>query len=331
MKANFYNMKNENRYCLGNVVPLNTPFIVVIEPSGFCNLKCIFCPINDDVNGKNLKRSFMEFSLFQKVIDDIKIFGEKIKVLRFIGNGEPLMNKEIIKMITYAKEAAIAKKIEITTNGTLLNEKISKELIDAGLDILKISVEALREEDFFSIAKYKIDMKQYISNIQFFYENKKQCNVYIKINNLAVKSEEDEKLFFKYYGDYADNIFIERISPVWPEFDNNLDLDYKESRFGKSVEKKIACPHIFKSIMICADGEVVPCCADWQRKLNIGNVSQNSMYSIWNGDHLRDLQIAHLKGQKEKIIPCNACLYNEYCDTDTLNGFEKNILKRMEA
>lgn len=330
LKAKIYNMKNKNRNVLGEVVPLATPYIVVVEPSGFCNLKCVFCPINDDKYKNTIKRKFMEFKLFKKLVEDIKYFPNKLKVLRFIGNGEPLMNSSIVEMIKYAKKKEIAEKIEITTNGTLLNHSLSESLINSGLDILKISVEALNEKDFFEIAKYKINMVDYINNIKFFYLNRKQCRVYIKINNLALKSDKEEKEFFSTYGDYADEIFIENISPVWPNFDNGLNLKYSRGRFGNVVFERKICSHIFKSITVCADGEVIPCCADWQRKLKIGDITNESLIDIWGKGNLNRLQNLHLTKGKKSFSPCKECLYNEYCDDDILDEYELDILKRME-
>ena len=330
VKAQKNNMQNNKRACLGQVVPLSTPYVVVIEPSGYCNLKCVFCPINDEKYSNALKKSFMDKEIFLKIINDLKQFTERIKIIRLIGNGEPLLNSNIIEMVKIIKDSNVAEMVEITTNGTLLNENISLGLIDAGLDILKISVEALTKIEFKKIAKYEIDIEKYRKNIEFFYNNKKQCQVYIKINNLAIKNKEEEKVFFNYYGDYADNIFIENISPVWPEFDDGLKIEYESTRFGETVKKRNVCSHIFKSIMICADGEILPCCADWQRKLLLGNIKNDSILDIWKGYKLESLQKAFLNNKRMKIVPCNECLYNEYCDPDILDGYEKEILNRME-
>lgn len=272
----------------------------------------------------------MNLELFLRLINDLKSFNGKIKIIRLIGNGEPLLNKNIVEMVKIIKDSNVAEKVEITTNATLLNENISLDLIDAGLDILKVSVEALNESDFKKIAKYDIDIENYKNNIQFFYNNKRQCQVYIKINNLAIKNKEEEQKFYDYYGDYADNIFIENISPVWPEFDDGLKIEYESTRFGETVKKRNVCSHIFKSIMICADGEILPCCADWQRKLLLGNIKNDSILDIWKGYKLESLQKAFLNNKRMKIVPCNECLYNEYCDPDILDGYEKEILNRME-
>ena len=49
------------------------------------------------------KKQSMSMELFKKVIDDISNFPKKLKILRIAGLGEPLINQNISKMISYAK------------------------------------------------------------------------------------------------------------------------------------------------------------------------------------------------------------------------------------
>jgi len=329
MKASFDNMQNNARHILGEEVPLLTPYVVVVEPSGFCNLKCVFCPLNDAEASKGLKRDFLALELYRQILEQIQEFPAPIKILRLIGNGEPLLNKDIVSMVSLAKKAGVAEKVEITTNGTLLNPKLNRDLVHAGLDILKVSVEALREEDFLSIAGCRMDMEKFTENLKDFFGIRNGCQMYIKITNLAIKSEEDRETFFSTYGDFADHIFIENISPVWPEFNMDFEWSQEMGRYGHEVKRKEICAHIFKSIMVCADGMVLPCCADWQRKLALGNIRNERLRSIWNGSKLRDLQRMFLRHRREELDPCCRCLYNEYCDPDSLDGFEEEIAQRM--
>ena len=61
----------------------------------------------------------------------------------------------------------------------------------------------------------------------------------------------------------------------------------------------IACPQIFKSLQVNANGVVIPCCIDWSLKNNLGNIDNQSLIDIWNGKILRDLRLKLLKGGKE--------------------------------
>lgn len=71
-----------------------------------------------------------------------------------------------------AKSADVAEKIEITTNGSMLNPELNQKLIDAGLDILNISVNGINEAQYKKVCNYEMSFDEYLSNIRDFYERK---------------------------------------------------------------------------------------------------------------------------------------------------------------
>ena len=108
MKAKLIPTVQYERLVLQEHIPLATPLVVYVEPSGYCNLKCTFCP--HGVEADALKKDFMSVKLFEKLIDDLSAFPDTIKLLRICGNGEPLVHKDIVRMLQYAREHKIAKK-----------------------------------------------------------------------------------------------------------------------------------------------------------------------------------------------------------------------------
>src|SRR5574344_1450806 len=137
-------------------LPLITPFAVHIFPTYKCNFKCNYCiqaMSYFELEKKGFKKDVMSFDTYKKAIDDIKQYDDKLKALIFAGHGEPLLHKDIVAMVKYAKEKDIANRIEITTNGVLLKKEISDGLIDAGLDRLKISIQGTTKEKYQDIAQ----------------------------------------------------------------------------------------------------------------------------------------------------------------------------------
>lgn len=126
------------RTILAEVLPLDTPIVVQIFPIYACNFICKYCTFSVD----KLKRGFisdkivMDFDLYKKCIDDMTVFPSKVKVLRFVGMGEPLLHKKIADMVKYAVSKNVADRVEILTNATLLNLKLSDSLISPGLSRL---------------------------------------------------------------------------------------------------------------------------------------------------------------------------------------------------
>ena len=67
----------------------------------------------------------MKFDLYKKCIDELALFGDQLKVLRFVGMGEPLLHKNIAEMVAYAVSRNVALRVELLTNGSLLTRQMS--------------------------------------------------------------------------------------------------------------------------------------------------------------------------------------------------------------
>lgn len=325
MKAKLISQVHEERLVLGDHIPLKTPFVVYIEPSGYCNLKCIFCP--QSTGGKALKKDLMPLKLFEKLIDDLSEFSDKVKLLRVCGNGEPLTNKDIVKMLQYAKEKNVAERIELISNGLLLTDDLAKNLPRFASRIV-ISIEGLSAGEYQKTCGLKINFQNLLDKIDILYKNRGDCTIHIKIHGKAIPSEKEKEIFLNMFGDRCNEIYIEKLVPMWPQLDTDNIPD--EFRYGGELVKRQVCVQMFKGFQVQADGAVVPCCVDWKRINVIGNITQNSILEIWNGKALRKLQIEHLSGNKDKIEPCKDCTMNDYCDIDNIDQYGEKIIKRLK-
>ena len=167
----------EERVKLQDVLPLKTPFSMLIEPSDKCNFRCKFCPTSDlklmqATEGRNYGN--MNFDLYKKVIDDIAEFEDNLKIVHLYNQGEPLLNPYFSNMVEYAKSKKYINKVATTSNAYLLNKELSLRIIQAGLDRIQISIEGINEEQYFNISNVKIDFNKLVDNIEFFYKNKKE-------------------------------------------------------------------------------------------------------------------------------------------------------------
>jgi MoaA/NifB/PqqE/SkfB family radical SAM enzyme len=333
MKAKYGNLVNQNRNQLEDVIPLSTPYSINIDPSNICNFKCNFCAIQTSNKFVKYKKQAMPMELFKKIIDDISNFPKKLKVLRISGQGEPLINQHISEMVAYAKQKDVAECIEIITNASLLSPQLNRCLIDSGLDRIRISIESLDEEGYKEIAGVKINFDKFIENIKDLYDNKGKCEIYIKTVDISVKSEKSEKRFYEIFGDICDKIFIDNIIPLWSDFDEmkidkNL-FDNNKGLHGQIVQSIKVCPYIFYSFIINPDGQVTACCADWRRKLILGDASTASVIDIWNGEILRKFWIDMLKGNKDNYKMCSKCVLPSVDCNDNIDNYANDILKKI--
>jgi MoaA/NifB/PqqE/SkfB family radical SAM enzyme len=114
---------------------------VYIEPTVACNLDCITC----FRNGWDQPIGRMSDETFERIFAGLKELSPSPSVY-FGGIGEPLFHPKTVEWIRRIKGLGL--KVELITNGTILTEKKSRELIDAGLDILWVSVDGATPESF---------------------------------------------------------------------------------------------------------------------------------------------------------------------------------------
>ena len=94
-----------DRVNLRDSIPLPKPFAVLFEPTSFCNFKCSCCFHNEPDVYSYLPKGSMEIGDLMKIADDLASWeGDKIKVIRIIGFGEPLLNPATPEMVKYIKD-----------------------------------------------------------------------------------------------------------------------------------------------------------------------------------------------------------------------------------
>ena len=321
----------ENRTKLETVIPLATPFVIFVDPADICNFKCTFCPTGDQDLMKSVGRPLkvMKFDLYSKIIDDIAEFDQKIKVLRLYKDGEPLLNKKLPQMIKYAKDKGVADKIDTTTNASALTNERSLALIEAGLDRINISIYGVNEKQYKEFSKVNIDFKKIVENVKFFYENRKQCEVLVKINGDTLTKDE-KQFFLDTFGDYCDKIFIEHIMGCWPEFEiKGVDINDEFGIYGQEIKEVSVCPYVFYAFSINSDGSVSTCFLDWARKLIIGNANTQSVKSIWFGEGMKEYRKMFLEGGRKEHPVCKDCGQLTHGMPDNIDKYSEKLLKRL--
>ena len=130
-------------------VTASPPVCLYLETTNRCNLLCETCPRTFETLEPPQD---MTWELFTSIVDQFPSIARVV----LHGVGEPMLVKDLPRMIRYLKDRGIY--VLFNTNGTLLNPKKFQELIDTGLDELRVSVDAadrttylaVRGKDFFN-------------------------------------------------------------------------------------------------------------------------------------------------------------------------------------
>jgi MoaA/NifB/PqqE/SkfB family radical SAM enzyme len=115
------------------------PVCLYLETTNRCNLPCTTCPRTFE---ELEPAANMSFDLFRSIVDQFP----QISRVVLHGIGEPLMVPHLPRMIRYLKERGTY--VLFNTNGTLLNERRCRDLVDSGLDELRVSLDAAEPETF---------------------------------------------------------------------------------------------------------------------------------------------------------------------------------------
>lgn len=113
-----------------------------------CNLRCVYCMPEDGVD----MVPHTEILTYEEIIRLVKVFAKlgfrKIKLT----GGEPLVRKEVAKLVREIKAVEGVEKVTLTTNGTLLAENM-EELAAAGIDGINLSLDTLNSEVYEKIVR----------------------------------------------------------------------------------------------------------------------------------------------------------------------------------
>lgn len=304
-------INNLERVPLKDVVPLDTPFSVYIFPTTFCNFKCVYCA--HCLSHKELILNYdftpqtMTMETCAKIIEQLKDFPQKIKLISFTGHGEPLLNKELPSMISMAKQANVAHRIEIITNAALLTPRTSEQLIDAGLDGLRISFQGMSAEKYKEICGRDMDFNAFVKQVAYFYERGRgKCELFVKVMDVSL-DEGEEEAFYQLFDAICDRMHVEKCRNVYEgvAFTDNM-REENIGRWGNTHEPFAICPLSFFQLGIFPDGDVEPCDTIY-KPVVLGNVHHETLREMYSGEILRNFQIEQLKNKRYQNPKCAVC------------------------
>ncbi len=319
-KKAYYFINNFINYKLNWKTAVGYPSILMVEPTNLCNLKCPLCPTG---NGSlTAPRGFMAFEDFKKIIDET---GKYLLNLTLWNYGEPFLNKDIYKMIKYAREKNIF--VRISTNGHFFQkEENIQSLLESDLDYLIVSLDGASQETF---SKYRKNgnFEKVIENIHKISEERKRQNrksPHIEIQFIIMKHNEHEVQKMK---ELAKTLNVDRVKLKTVNIEMDLSKDVKEtmkeylpksenlSRYkknGNTLKRKgmkQSCKRLWLSSVINWDGSVVPCCYDPNRRHELGNCLELGFKVVWNNQKYANFRTAIMQN-KAAIEMCRNCTGN---------------------
>lgn len=321
-----------DRKPLQELLPVDRPLRLLIDPCDACNFRCEFCfQSKGKFPGRKMKQE-----TFDLLAEQLSQFNGPINVVHMYGLGEPLMNERLPLFIEVLKTKNLAKEVAITTNGSLLTHQMSERLVAAGTDRISISLNGLSDESFQKHVGVKVDFSKMYEEIKYLYSIKGNCHLHVKINEEEY-TEGEKRSFVSMFKEITDTINLDHIVNVWPGLEVTEDKEHRmydydlENLAVNDTQLPKVCPLMFYELLVHSDGTVSPCAVDYGfKKENLGNIFEASIKQIWESEKLRKIRVEALKGECIDYQMCNVCDYADCAATVNITPFRSMLLKKYE-
>ncbi len=311
------------------------PLRIQIENSTVCNLSCRMCPLN----GFKRKKGFMDSGHFKKIYEALKP-----PFLNLTGYGESFLNKDIFKMVFYAKKNGSYVKFD--TNGTLLTKENITKVLDSGLDLLSISLDGATKKTYEKIrtgGRFET-VVQGIKDLVL-EKNKQGKKLTIHLAMVVQAGNVDELLPLIELGE---QLGVDKINPTpVVEYDLVQNKRYLLGRYKKNLQKVLeeyrknqesyrvsvdiepmrdfletgkgekVCFIPWYSTYIAWNGDVYPCCYYYNGQVNFGNIFEKPFAEIWNSPAYRKFRKC-LREERNSLPICRACSIDEQFVADKI-------------
>jgi len=330
---------DHQKVLLADAVPLETPFLVYIDPSNICNFRCRFCPTGHPELLKEVGRpaAIMDFGLFEKIVGDLSRFPNKIRALFFHKDGEGLMNPRLGEMMALAVQRGVAEKYWLTTNASLLTPAWAEKIVASGITAVRLSIEHVTAEGYRDITRTFSDYNALLRGVAALYEERERRGstmaIVAKMINFDFTPEQLDK-FARDFGGITDEILLTEPN-AWSRnevFDFTLGVKPKAGYDGEMplMPDRIACINPFYNLAVNANGLVGPCPLDWSLATVIGDVRTESLYDIWNGRRSLEFQLLHLTGRRNDNPACRKCECIPYAPESELDPYLERLVPKYQ-
>ncbi len=290
-----------------------------IEPTNNCNYNCIMCP------REQLTRplGIMPMPFYISLVNELILMGAD--QISFSNYGEPFVDPRLEDKILYAAQKGL--RTYVITNASLLNlesrsefakqkgKKLSKieAAVAAGLSELRISFYGINKQDYEKIMR-RGNFDKVTRNLKLLNNTRERFGTQMKSKAGTQIKNPEVSIYFLEFGDgeglsKESKKFLEFTKPFADYVEVWRPHNFGDGRQYRDVTgEKQSCMRMFSGpIQINWQGIVVPCCADFNEALPMGNAAMQTIEEILTGPAYEKLRQVHKAGDFEKIPFCDKC------------------------
>ncbi|HLC64646.1 MAG TPA: radical SAM protein [Candidatus Nanoarchaeia archaeon] len=287
------------------------PFLVDIELTNFCNLKCLFC----GQQAMRREKGFMSEEVFRKVIDECAQHNAPVRFIRW---GEPFLHEKIIEFGSYAKSKNVP--VHITNNGQAIRESDMAGIIEHEFDSIIFSFQGATKAQY-EVMRNNNNYDKLKANILRLVElrgDKPKPFIHVS-STMTNDSKEEIESFVNYWRHIVDSVGIGKtnLSLLTASQIKSLEVVGKIEvlKQQETVKKEYRpCTEVYQKLSVNWDGKVTCCCGDYDNFLIVGDLAKNTLYEIWNSSReLKTFRDMLDKMMHKSLTLCSVC-YHAYED-----------------
>jgi radical SAM protein with 4Fe4S-binding SPASM domain len=286
------------------------PFgIYNIELTNKCPMKCVMCP-----RTKNMTRpqGFIDYELYKRAIDELVAQNSEYINNRLVWLhhfGESLLHPRFGDFIRYASSKGVRAALSI--NPLMLRYDFIDELLKAEPYLLCMSLDGHDDESFHKIRGVKKAYGTSHDRLIDFLGRKVKSRSRIKVMVSMIDfdmNEESIKAQESYWKRIAGvDQFLCKDFSTWDGNAGDINVLAGSSRSTGDVDKSaVACTLPWEVVTIAWNGDVLPCCYDYDAKVVLGNVGGQPLADIWNGDKLQAIRSEFIENKVTNPL-CRHC------------------------
>lgn len=311
----------------GRDVRWGRPFVLMVEPTNICNLKCPLCPSgNGDMTRPKGK---MDVDAFRRIFEQL---ADDLLLLMLWNQGEPFINRHLNDMVRLAKSRNVPT-ITSTNAHYIRTHQDAEDIVGSGLDEIIISLDGANAETY---AKYRVggSFDRVLEGIRHLTAAKRRLKAdhpVVHLQFIIMKHNESEVEDIRRL---AAKLDVDRLTLktaqvyTQQEARDYLPSDESQSRYRYDTEAlttkaKVVntCRHLWYSTVVNWDGSVSPCCFDKDLRYGLGNALNGRPFDdIWTGESYTSFRNAILK-DRASVPMCRNCsegLKGQFYDIETV-------------
>lgn len=282
-----------------------------IELTNRCPMRCIMCP---RTNHMTRAQGYMSFDVFSRVIDEFVTVNPEAARARgaFLHHfGESLLHPEIDRFIRYAEENGV--RVKLSVNPLAMKDRVIDSLIESPPSYLMIALDGHDDESFEHIRGVPNAYDFSVERLHLYLERKVAAKVptFVELGMIDfAENAESLHLLRERWANVEgiDSVTAKRFT-AWDGSVEEINAYAPAPMTNEEARQHFPVPscHLpWETLSITWDGSVVPCCYDYDRKMVLGNVAEQTLTEIWNGEPMRALRAEFRSNAVENPL-CRQC------------------------